>query len=120
MSIRYHITPSKQIKICKAQPGKCPFASEEEHFDTEKEAEDFSLMSTEIKAKFDIIQELRDELHYLQNVREREVAQKIKEARSFGDLAENSKYDEAKIEQSKLYNRVAEIKDLIIEIEAIN
>jgi transcription elongation factor GreA len=37
-----------------------------------------------------------EELEYLQTVREREVADQIREARSFGDLSENSEYDEAK------------------------
>ena len=56
---------------------------------------------------------LKDELHYLETTREKEVAELIKEARSFGDLSENSEYDEAKTEQGKLYSRIAEIKNLI-------
>lgn len=59
------------------------------------------------------LQELKDELEYLQTVREKEVSEAIKEARSFGDLSENSEYDEAKTEQGKLYSKIAEIKDLI-------
>ena len=39
---------------------------------------------------------LKEELHYLETTREKEVAELIKEARSFGDLSENSEYDEAK------------------------
>ena len=57
--------------------------------------------------------ELEAELEYLQTVREKEVSEQIKEARSFGDLSENSEYDEAKNEQGKLYSKIAEIKDLI-------
>ncbi len=56
---------------------------------------------------------LKDELHYLETTREMEVAELIKEARSFGDLSENSEYDEAKTEQGKLYSRIAEVKNLI-------
>jgi len=63
------------------------------------------------------LQELKDELLYLQTVREKEVAQQIKEARSFGDLSENSEYDEAKTEQGKLYSKIAEIKKLIDNAE---
>ena len=63
--------------------------------------------------------ELKDELHFLQTVREKEVAQQIKEARSFGDLTENSEYDEAKTEQGKLYSKIAEIKNLIENAEII-
>jgi len=57
--------------------------------------------------------QLKDELHYLQTVRVKEVAQQIKEARSFGDLTENSEFDEAKTEQGKLYSKIAEIENLI-------
>ncbi len=59
------------------------------------------------------IEELKKELEYMQTVREREVAEQIKEARSFGDLSENSEYDEAKSEQGKLYSKIAEYQDLI-------
>ena len=56
---------------------------------------------------------LKDELNYLDATREKEVAELIKEARSFGDLSENSEYDEAKTEQGKLYSKIAELKNLI-------
>ena len=59
-------------------------------------------------------QELKDELNYLKTVREKEVAELIKEARGFGDLSENSEYDEAKNEQGKLYSRTAEIEDILL------
>jgi len=63
--------------------------------------------------------ELVTELDYLQTVREKEVAEQIKEARSFGDLSENSEYDEAKTEQGKLYSKIAEVKVLIENAEII-
>jgi transcription elongation factor GreA len=65
------------------------------------------------------LEELKEELYYLQTVREKEVAEQIAEARSFGDLSENSEYDEAKTEQGKLYSRIAEYKDLIEHAEII-
>ena len=65
------------------------------------------------------LSELKKELVYLQTVREKEVAQQIKEARSFGDLTENSEYDEAKTEQGKLYSKIAEIKNLIENAEIV-
>ena len=65
------------------------------------------------------LSELKEELVYLQTVREKEVAQQIKEARSFGDLTENSEYDEAKTEQGKLYSKIAEIKNLIENAEIV-
>ena len=63
--------------------------------------------------------ELEKELLYLQTTREKEVAEQIKEARSFGDLSENSEYDEAKTEQGKLYSRIAEVQNLIENAEII-
>ena len=66
------------------------------------------------------LQALKDELYYLETVREKEVAEQIKEARSFGDLSENSEYDEAKSEQGKLYSKIAELKDLIENAEIVD
>ncbi len=63
------------------------------------------------------LEELKSELIFLKTVREKEVAEQIKEARSFGDLSENSEYDEAKTEQGKLYSKIAEIEDLIEHAE---
>ena len=68
------------------------------------------------KVRYD---ELIEELNYLQTVREKEVAELIKEARSFGDLSENSEYDEAKTEQGKLYSKIAEIKNVIDNAEIV-
>ncbi len=63
---------------------------------------------------------LKDELYYLETVREKEVSELIKEARSFGDLSENSEYDEAKTEQGKLYSKIAELKVLIENAEIVD
>ena len=66
------------------------------------------------------LDELKKELNYMETVREKEVSEQIKEARSFGDLSENSEYDEAKTEQGKLYSRIAEYKDLIEHAEIVD
>lgn len=66
------------------------------------------------------LEEIKAELQYLETVREKEVAEQIKEARSFGDLSENSEYDEAKTEQGKLYSKIAEMKDLIENAEIVD
>lgn len=58
-------------------------------------------------------EQLKQELEYLKTVRTQEVADQLKEARSFGDLSENSEYDEAKTEQGKLYSKIAEYEELI-------
>ena len=66
------------------------------------------------------LEALKEELTYLETVREKEVAEQIKEATSFGDLSENSEYDEAKAEQGKLYSKIAELKDLIENVELVD
>lgn len=78
-------------------------------------------MASEAKFKMskERYEELKEELLYLQTVREKEVAELIKEARSFGDLSENSEYDEAKTEQGKLYSKIAELKNVIDHAEII-
>ena len=64
-------------------------------------------------------EEIERELEYMQTVREKEVAEQIKEARSYGDLSENSEYDEAKTEQGKLYSKIAEYKNLLENAEIV-
>ena len=56
---------------------------------------------------------LKAELDELKSVRRREIAEKIKVALSFGDLSENSEYDEAKNEQGKLFSRIAEVEAIL-------
>ena len=70
-------------------------------------------MAKEFKLSAKRLEELKQELEYLKTTREKEVAELIKEARSFGDLSENSEYDEAKNEQAKLYGRIAEVEDIL-------
>ena len=65
-------------------------------------------------------EKLQEELNYLKTTREKEVAELIKEARSFGDLSENSEYDEAKNEQGKLYSRIAELDEILSNYEIID
>ena len=55
---------------------------------------------------------LEKELDYLKVVRRKEVAEKIKVALSFGDLSENSEYDEAKNDQAILEARIADLADI--------
>ena len=70
-------------------------------------------MAKEFKITSARLKELEAELNYLKTTREKEVAELIKEARSFGDLSENSEYDEAKNEQAKLYGRIAEVENIL-------
>ncbi len=70
-------------------------------------------MAKEFKITNLRLDELTKELNYLKTTREREIAAMIAEARSYGDLSENSEYDAAKNEQAKLYGRIAEIEDIL-------
>ena len=65
-------------------------------------------------------QQLKDELNELRSVRRREVAEKIKVALSFGDLSENSEYDEAKNEQGMIESRIAEIEQTLAHAQIID
>ena len=62
---------------------------------------------------------IKAELDYMETVRTREVAEQLKEARGFGDLSENSEYDEAKSEQGKLYSKIAELHNLLENAEIV-
>jgi len=54
---------------------------------------------------------LKSELEHLATTRRREVAERIKEAREFGDISENAEYDDAKNEQAMLEARIAQLED---------
>ena len=71
-------------------------------------------MAKEIKLTQESLDAYKDELEYLKTTRADEVAEQLKEARSFGDLSENAEYDEAKNEQGKLYSRIAELEDILL------
>ena len=65
-------------------------------------------------------EELNQELNYLKTTRSDEVAEQIKLARGFGDLSENSEYDEAKNEQGKLYSRIAELEVILQHVVIVD
>ena len=70
-------------------------------------------MAKEIKLTQESLDSYKEELEYLKTTRADEVAEQLKEARSFGDLSENAEYDEAKNEQGKLYSRIAEVENIL-------
>ena len=70
-------------------------------------------MAKEFKITSLRLADLEKELNYLKTTREREIAAMIAEARSYGDLSENSEYDAAKNEQAKLYGRIAEVENIL-------
>ncbi|ANE22010.1 MAG: transcription elongation factor GreA [Eggerthellaceae bacterium] len=56
---------------------------------------------------------LEEELHYLENEKRAEIGERIKVAREFGDISENSEYDDAKNEQGLMEARIAEINSIL-------
>lgn len=65
-------------------------------------------------------QQLKEELNELKSVRRRDIAEKIKVALSFGDLSENSEYDEAKNEQGKIESRITEIEQTLAHAQIVD
>jgi transcription elongation factor GreA len=59
------------------------------------------------------LERLREELEYMTTVKRREVAERIKEAREFGDIMENSEYDDAKNEQALVEQRIAQLEERV-------
>ena len=66
------------------------------------------------------LEKLQEELEMLQTTRRREVAERIKEAREFGDIAENSEYDDAKNEQAMVESRIAQLEERVRAAQVIN
>jgi transcription elongation factor GreA len=57
------------------------------------------------------LEKLKEEIEYLSTVKRREVAERIKESREFGDIAENAEYDDAKNEQALLEQRISQLEE---------
>ena len=66
------------------------------------------------------LKKLQEELEYLKTTKRKEVADAIKVARAFGDLSENSEYDEAKNEQGAVELRISEIEGMLKNVKVIN
>src|ERR1700710_1157003 len=66
------------------------------------------------------LEKLKKEIEYLSIDKRREVAERIKEAREFGDISENSEYDDAKNEQAMLEARIATLEDKLRSASVIN
>ena len=68
----------------------------------------------------DGLEKLTEELEVLRTDRRREVAERIKESREFGDIAENSEYDDAKNEQAMLEARIAQLEERLSAAQVID
>lgn len=66
------------------------------------------------------LKKLEEELEHLKTVTRKEVADKIKVALSFGDLSENSEYDEAKNEQALVESRIAQIEAMLKNVKLLD
>jgi len=77
-------------------------------------------MAREYVVTHEGLQALQAELEDLKVNRRKEVAEKIKEARSFGDLSENSEYDEAKNEQGLVESRIAELESIMKIVKVVD
>ena len=66
------------------------------------------------------LEKLQKELSYLTDVRRREVADRIRQAREFGDISENSEYDDAKNEQGLLERRIGELQRRVRNVRVVD
>ncbi len=77
-------------------------------------------MSKEITVTEEGLKKLQDELEYLKTTKRKEVVEAIRVALSFGDLSENSEYDEAKNEQAKTEARISELEESLKHVKVIS
>ena len=77
-------------------------------------------MDKELLLSAEGLRKLEEELQYLKSVKRREVAQRIKQAREFGDLSENSEYEEAKNEQAFVEGRIIELEKMLRNARIVN
>src|SRR6201987_3296581 len=64
-------------------------------------------------------EKLKKEIEFLQNDKRREVAERIRVAREFGDIAENAEYDDAKNEQAMLEHKIAQLEERLLSARVI-
>ena len=64
-------------------------------------------------------EKLKQEIEFLQTEKRREVAERIRVAREFGDIAENAEYDDAKNEQAMLEHRIAQLEERLLSARVI-
>ena len=76
-------------------------------------------MAKTIKITEDGLVKLKQELETLKTTGRADIAEKIKVARGYGDLSENSEYDEAKNEQAKIEARIVELESMLKNVEII-
>lgn len=78
------------------------------------------MANKEVVLTYEGLQKLEQELEFLKAVKRREVAERIKQALSFGDLSENSEYDEAKNEQAHVEGRIVQLENMLKNAKVID
>ncbi len=78
------------------------------------------MVNKEVVLTYEGLQKLEQELEFLKSVKRREVAERIKQALSFGDISENSEYDEAKNEQAQVEGRIVQLETMLKNAKVID
>jgi len=78
------------------------------------------MIGKEIMLTYEGLRKLEEELEFLKRVRRREIAERIKQALSFGDISENSEYDEAKNEQAQVEGRIIQLESMLKNARVID
>ncbi|TYQ15086.1 UNVERIFIED_CONTAM: transcription elongation factor GreA [Acetivibrio alkalicellulosi] len=78
------------------------------------------MVNKEVVLTYEGLKKLEQELEFLKTVKRREVAERIKQALSFGDISENSEYDEAKNEQAHVEGRIVQLETMLKHAKVID
>lgn len=78
------------------------------------------MANKEVVLTYEGLKKLENELEYLKSTKRREIAERIKQALSFGDISENSEYDDAKNEQAQMEGRIVQIENMLKNAKLID
>lgn len=78
------------------------------------------MTNKEVILTYEGLKKLEEELEYLRGVKRKEIAERIKQALSFGDISENSEYDEAKNEQAHMEGRIVQLESMLKHAKVID
>ncbi len=78
------------------------------------------MTNKEVVLTYEGLKKLEEELEYLKGTKRRDIAERIKQALSFGDISENSEYDEAKNEQAHMEGRIAQLETMLKNAKVID
>jgi transcription elongation factor GreA len=78
------------------------------------------MIGKDVMLTYEGLKKLEEELEFLKSVKRREIAERIKQALTFGDITENSDYDEAKNEQAHIEGRIVQIESMLKHAKVID